>query len=392
MIKKSFSRPVADRETWRWFDVRQRTARACLFLLVLFMIHTAHTGLSSEHEFRSATPGYEYRFPYDHGSHDTFRTEWWYYTGHLTATNGHRVGFQLTFFRRAIPQDQIKTHASRWTISHLYLAHFALSDVDNRKFYVAEKLSRAGLGKAGADAGHLHVWIDRWRIDAPPGNQSSHRLQASGQDFSIDLVATPGKPPVVHGADGISRKGIDSGQASHYYSLTRLETEGTVSIGQVRLPVRGTSWMDHEFGSADLGGDLVGWDWFSLQLTNRTELMLYQLRRADGTSDPASSGTLILDDGRTKTLTVSDMRIEPLGYWTSPASGARYPSRWKITVPSLDCSFEVSPLLADQELVTRRSTQVTYWEGAVQVSGIVNGTAVSGQGYVELTGYAERLH
>jgi predicted secreted hydrolase len=173
--------------------------------------------------------------------------------------------------------------------------------------------------------------------------------------------------------------------------MTRLATEGALTVNGERLAVTGTSWMDHEFGSGDLGQDLVGWDWFSVQLDNRTELMLYRLRRADGSADPVSSGTLVFPDGRSQHLPASDLQVEVLSHWTSRASKARYPNAWRITVPRLALSLDVTPLLADQELITSRSTRVTYWEGAVQVHGTVRDARVTGHGYVELTGYAERL-
>ena len=341
--------------------------------------------------FRQAEPGYQYRFPRDHGTHDSFRTEWWYYTGHLTAENGRRFGYQVTFFRRGIEPERIGSTPSRWAIRQLYLAHVALSDLDGQRFHYAEKISRAGLGKAGAEAGRLRVWIDRWSIEDFTSPREHHRLRAAGGEFSLDLAVTPEKPPVVHGKRGVSRKGIDPAQASHYYSFPRLATAGTLTVDGRRLSVQGTSWMDHEFGSGDMGEEISGWDWFSVQLDNRTELMLYRLRRSDGTVAPVSSGTLILPDGRTKYLSATDVQVETYEYWSSGRSAGRYPSRWRVAVPSLALSLDVRPLLPDQELVTSRSTQVTYWEGAVQVTGQLHGAPVSGQGYVELTGYAKAM-
>lgn len=341
--------------------------------------------------FRQAEPGYQYRFPHDHGAHDNFRTEWWYYTGHLTAEDGRRFGYQVTFFRRGVEPERVGSNPSRWAIRQLYLAHVALSDLDRQRFHYAEKISRSGLGKAGADAGHLRVWIDRWSAEAAAAPREHHRLQAAGDEFSLDLAVTPEKPPVVHGQRGVSRKGNDPAHASHYYSFTRLATAGTLTVDGQRLSVQGTSWMDHEFGSGDLGDDLSGWDWFSVQLDNRTELMLYRLRRSDGTVTPVSSGTIILPDGRTRYLSATDVQVETYEYWSSGRSGARYPSRWRLVVPSLALSLDIRPLLPDQELVTSHSTRVTYWEGAVQVTGQLKSAPVSGQGYVELTGYAKAM-
>ncbi|MBS0171816.1 MAG: carotenoid 1,2-hydratase [Nitrospira sp.] len=341
--------------------------------------------------FDLATSGYQYQFPRDHGAHERFRTEWWYYTGHLTSSAGRRFGFQLTFFRRGVPPDQVRTLPSQWSIQHLYLAHLALTDLENGQFLYADKLSRAGLGKAGADMGRLHVWIDRWSLSIEEASPLRHRLQAATDTFAIDLALTSAKPLVVHGQNGVSRKGPAPGQASHYYSLTRLAAEGHIRLGTDTFAVTGLSWMDHEFGSADLPENVVGWDWFSLQLSDSTELMWYVLRHADGSPDPVSGGTLILADGRTRSLALRDVTIEPLSHWTSTRSGGRYPQRWRLTAPSLGIDLEVASLLADQELDTIRSTRVTYWEGAVSASGRAGGTPVTGNGYVEMTGYAERV-
>ncbi len=360
-------------------------------LAVPVLLHADPSDRVRSAGFRSAEPGYQYRFPHDHGTHDDFRTEWWYYTGHLTAANGRRFGYQVTFFRRGIEPEKVGGNPSRWAIRQLYLAHVALSDLDQKRFHYAEKAGRAGLGRAGAEAGHLRVWIDRWSAEASASPHEHHRLLAATGEFTLDLTVTPEKMPVVHGKGGVSRKGSAPVQSSHYYSFSRLATAGTLTVGGERLSVQGTSWMDHEFGSGDLGDDLAGWDWFSVQLENRTELMLYRLRRSDGTVASVSSGTAILPDGRTQHLSATDIQVEALDRWTSKASGGQYPSRWRIAVPSLNLSLDVRPLLSDQELATSHTTQVTYWEGAVEVSGHLKDSPVSGQGYVELTGYAKPM-
>ncbi|MGH7230134.1 MAG: lipocalin-like domain-containing protein [Nitrospiraceae bacterium] len=364
----------------------------CLFSIIGTLLPVIDPSAESVDQLvrasRQAAPGYTYHFPRDHGSHDEFHTEWWYYTGHLTAENGRQFGYELTFFRRGIDHESVRANPSRWAIRHLYLAHFALSDHGSGAFRYAEKISRGGLGKAGAEPELLRVWIDRW-IAESPALQPRHHLKASTDEFSLDLNLTPQKPPIVHGQDGVSRKGKEFGQASHYYSMTRLSTAGTLMVEGDRLPVTGTSWMDHEFGSGRLGDDQVGWDWFSLQLTNQTEIMLYLLRRRDGTVDPASSGTLVLPDGRSQHLPLSDVRIDVLEHWESPSSRARYPNRWRIAIPRADLLLEVIPRQRNQELITQKSTRVTYWEGAVTITGRMGSPPISGEGYVELTGYAE---
>jgi predicted secreted hydrolase len=346
---------------------------------------------TSSASFRQAMPGYRYEFPQDHGSHPAYRTEWWYYTGHLQAKNGRRFGFELTFFRRALPPEDVKTQPSQWSVTQLYFAHFALTDMAGKRFHFSEKVSRAGLGKAGADESQLHVWIDDWRAEMPAGQGGIHTLLARTDTFAVSLTLQPAKPPVVHGLDGISRKGASEGQASHYYSLTRLATTGSLTIGGERFDVSGASWMDHEFGSADLNKDLVGWDWFSIQLADDSELMLYRMRRSDGSSDPVSSGTVVSPNGQTRHLSISEIGVASTETWTSQESKAVYPSQWRITIPSLDLALDLVPLLADQELRTSGSAQVTYWEGAVSVSGTKQGRPITGHGYAELTGYAERI-
>ena len=345
---------------------------------------------SEQTRFRQAVSGYQFQFPDDHGSHDAFRTEWWYYTGHLTTKDAREFGYELTFFRQAMDDPGIINNPSRWAIRHLYFAHAALSEHNRQRFRYAEKMSRAGIEKAGSEMGRLHVWIDRWSADAISAtDQRQHHLRAAAGDFSFDLFLDPDKAPVVHGEGGISRKGTEPGQASHYYSLTRLRTTGTVTIDGHTQVVHGLSWMDHEFGSGHLGKDQVGWDWFSVQLDDRSELMLYFLRRADGTADPVSSGTWTRSDGTTYTLSLPEMHVDVLDHWTSPVSGTRYPSGWRLSIPSWHLSLLLVPKMQNQELITERSTQVTYWEGAVKVSGQVGERPVTGQGYVELTGYAE---
>ncbi len=339
-----------------------------------------------------AKPGYVYSFPHDHGSHDQFGLEWWYFTGHLSNESGRRFGYELTFFRKAIDDPRVQNSSSHWAIKQLYFAHLALTDVENQTFRFAEKLSRGGLGKAGAKSDQMEVWIDRWSLNPVTSDHQVLSLKASEGTFGLDLKLTVEKSPVIHGEEGISRKGAEAGQASHYYSLTRLATEGQLTLESEQFEVTGLSWMDHEFGSGELGDDQVGWDWFSLQFDSKMELMVYLLRRKDGSSDPVSSGTLIFPDGRSRHLRLQDIGVETQDYWISPHTQARYPSGWILDVPSAQLHVQIKPVLADQELRTSRSTQVTYWEGAVDVIGEHRGIPVQGQGYVELTGYSQPLN
>lgn len=338
--------------------------------------------------FAVAEPGYRYVFPQDHGPHPTYQTEWWYYTGRLTAESGRTYGYQLTFFRRGIDAVAVRNNPSKWALKNVFLAHFAITDETQKKFVYAEKANRPGVATAGADSKRFKVWNGPWSAEERDGVMV---LSAVARDRSILLRLKPSRGPIIHGADGISLKGPGKSQASHYYSMTRMETTGTLTINNRLETVTGLSWMDHEFGSNQLSAEQVGWDWFGLHLDNGMDLMLYRIRRIDGTVEPVSSGTLIQPDGR-----VIHLPREAFGYsvrdvWTSPKTRTVYPSRWVITVPDHGIDLAIQPTIADQELVTTHSTRVTYWEGSVSVKGRVGDAAVSGHGYAELTGYAESL-
>jgi len=332
-------------------------------------------------DFQKALPGYEFAFPRDHGSHHEYKTEWWYYTGHLTAENGRRYGFELTFFRVGVEASSEQHVASRWDLRNLSLAHFAVTDVAARDFRYYEKLNRSSPFTANAAAGMLDVFNEGWR--ATTLADGSWRLVASAGRDSIDLVLTSRKAPAINGENGISVKAQGAGFASHYYSMTRLEVRGSINGRRCR----GLAWMDHEFGSSALRENQQGWDWFSIQLDNDTELMLYQIRRTDGTADVTSSGSLVTSDGDVIHLRRDDMRITPTGKWQSPHTRATYPMGWRVAVPKFGIDLVLRPLLRDQELVTKGSTRVTYWEGAVDVSGSSGNVATRGSGYVEMTGY-----
>ena len=358
-------------------------------IFTLFLIFVPFSfqpsAFSLQQDFRLALPGYQFEFPRDHGSHDDYRTEWWYYTGHLETDRGRRYGFEVTFFRVGVTPPGA-TPESAWDLQHLALAHFAITDISRGEFRYYEKLNRMSAFTASAAAGHLAVFNEGWR--AFTTRDGHWRIQAAAGRDAIDLELRTAKPPAIHGENGISVKAQGTGYASHYYSMTRLVASGTVAIGgRRREAVSGLAWMDHEFGSAALRENQQGWDWFSLQFDNETELMLYVIRRSDGSPDVTSSGSFITDTGEVIQIRNADMKIEPLSRWRSPRSGATYPMGWTIRVPSLKIALTVKPLLENQELVTKASTQVTYWEGAVDVTGSSGNISVRGSGYVEMTGY-----
>ena len=324
-------------------------------------------------------------FPRDHGAHPEYRTEWWYFTGIVAAADGRRFGYQLTFFRQGI-LPVAADPGNPWSVRDLHLAHFTLTDVRRGEFRFAERVSRSGPGLAGASVDGLRAWVLYWSAAA---DGASFTLTARDGDLAINLTLRSRRPPVLNGSGGLSRKGPAPGQASWYVSLADLETSGTVRPGDgSAVAVRGASWFDHEFGSGQLADDLAGWDWFGLRLSDGRALMIYRLRRRDGTAAPASAGTLVEADGTARHLARDEVAIEPLATWRSPHSGALYPSRWRVLVPAAGIALELSPLLPDQELRTARSTGVTYWEGAVAGSGTAGRSPVSLEGYAELTGYA----
>jgi predicted secreted hydrolase len=373
--------------------VRFRVAKtACL---VFFLSLALFTSTLLSQEFKRALPGRIFSFPQDHFSHPEFKTEWWYYSGHLQSLGQDRksFGYQLTFFRTGLNRD-VKQQKSKWFIRDLYFAHLAVTDESRGKFEYLEKISRGSLGEAGASPYKtsektFRIWIDDWSVEGKGPSLQNHFLKGGDKKFGVELALTPEKNPVVHGQNGTSQKAEGEGYASHYYSIPRLKTEGRILLQNKEVPVQGISWMDHEFGSSQLREYQVGWDWFSIQLDNRMELMFYQIRHRDGKIDPYSSGTIIFPDGTYQHLPKREFQIDVLDRWKSPKSGAFYPSKWRINVPARQIELTLSPTVKDQELITKESTRVTYWEGSVKVEGKYQGSPISGLGYAELTGYAE---
>lgn len=323
-----------------------------------------------------------FTFPADHGPHPEFKTEWWYYTGNLAAADGRRFGYQLTFFRIALAPEPIP-RTSAWGTSQLTMAHFAVTDVDGKRFLSAERFARNALGLAGAQAAPFRVWLEDWQASGPQ-QTFPMTLQAATDQVAIDLTLEAVKPLVLQGEQGLSRKSAEAGNASYYYSLTRMPTRGTLRLGREEFPVAGHSWLDREWSTSALAPDQAGWDWFALQLDDGLELMYYQLRRKDGSIDPASAGVWVDRDGNSRLLSQGDVSLEIGNTWPSPRGGS-YPASWRLRVAQENLNLSFEPLLADQEL----DVTIRYWEGAVKISGERAGKPVSGYGYVELTGYAE---
>lgn len=325
--------------------------------------------------FMKAVPGWRYEFPRDHFSHPDFRTEWWYYTGNLREAGGRPFGFELTFFRAALAETVERRNV--WSTRDAYMAHLALTDVEGKAFHHAERLNRPGPGLAGVDAASGRIWNGNWQSVVRP---EAHRLTATAERFSFTLDLAVAKPPVVHGKNGVSQKGPLTGQASHYISFPRLASRGEIVLDGKRFAVQGTAWMDHEYFSSELDAKLAGWDWFSIQLENNTELMLYRLRQKDGTASPWSAGSFIDASGKVEHLEVGDLVLEPGRKWKN------YPVEWRIGVPRLGVELRATPRLEGQELLSKARLTPSYWEGAMVFTGSHRGV-----GYLEMTGYDDRV-
>jgi predicted secreted hydrolase len=397
---------------------------------------SAVLGAGDTSGFERALAPRAFRFPADHGPHPGFRNEWWYFTGNLEAPDGRRFGYELTFFRSALVARE-PPRASNWAARDAYMAHFAITDHAGGRFLARDRFARGAAGLAGASAPDAsgrgagwRVWLEDWAATSDaargrhgdtatrrsqwpmdpavtgdagltgateaPGGAASPRprvavmafwpihLAAQDSGMRLDLTLGEGKAPVLEGEGGLSRKGPEPGNASYYYSLTRMPSAGWVEVGGRRFRVAGESWMDREWSTSALGRDEVGWDWFALQLSDGRELMLYRIRRRPGGISPFSAGTLVERDGSSRVLAAADARVDVLGSWASPRDGARYPAHWRVRVPGAGLDLEVRPIVADQEL----NLAVRYWEGAVDVRGVgAGGAPLTGRGYVELTGY-----
>ena len=332
--------------------------------------------------YRRAYEPRPFQFPADHGPHPDFRNEWWYVTGNLVDGAGRQFGYQLTLFRIALaPAAPVADSA--WRTNQLYMGHFALTDVAENKHRAFERFSRDAVGLAGARATPFRVWLDDWELAGLESDAFPMRVRAREDSIEIDLTLTTAKPVVLQGDQGLSQKSAEPGNASHYYSFTRLRTEGTIRLGENTFAVGGASWLDREWSTSALGSDQSGWDWFALHLDDGRDLMFYRLRRKDGSVDPHSKGALVAADGRSRPLGWNEVELQPLGEWVSPKTGDRYPARWRLRLPGENLDLIVTPKVADQEM---RLT-VRYWEGAVSVSGQAGAEAISGRGYLEMTRY-----
>lgn len=329
-----------------------------------------------------------FEFPLDHGAHPDFRSEWWYLTGNVQSLSGRRFGYQLTVFRNATQAADSNLDASLSTRQY-YMAHVALTDVDEQRYFSDEKFARGAAKLAGARSTPFSAWVENWRIDGQTSDACdgcmTMQADVSTDEFTFSFELKPIKPLTLQGDKGYSVKTADGSNASHYYSMTRLATRGFVRIADDRFEVEGLSWYDREWSTSSLGSGQAGWDWFSLQLDDGVDVMLYRMRREDGTSDEASSGTVVDSDGQSQRLDADEFVLTPLTEWTSRQSGSSYPLVWRIEVPEMELELELRPMVDAQEHLG----VFRYWEGAVSFSGTRAGVPVTGVGYMELTGYGQ---
>jgi predicted secreted hydrolase len=343
---------------------------ACLLLLLSL-------GAASAGEFGEITKDYTPHFPQDFYYRDGYRLQWWYFTGHLFTPEGREFGYELTFFVAGVQRKEFR---SRFGVRNIYISHFAISDAKDSRYSFYDNSDSGAYGFAGADGKKLHVWV---RNDEMEGTISRMHLAAAGGDTSLDLTLVPVKPVILNGDKGYSRKSEESPDiASWYFSYPDMKTGGRLSFGGRTFPVTGRSWFDREISSGTMGKNEKGWDWFSVQLDDGRDLMLYLMRKKDGTADRYSSGTFVYPDGRYRHLTLGDFTVTVLGHYTSKKTGARYPSGWRVQIPSEDLTLRIIPLIRDQEFVASSSTGNHYWEGDCEVRG-----SSVGRAYVELTGY-----
>ena len=351
----------------------------CIALALLFIFSLAlprAVRCESSIPWRLADKSYKIQLPADHAPHPDHRIEWWYFTGNLTDENGDEFGYQLTFFRIGLNNDQ--DNPSKLALRQIYASHFAISSLSGTPgYWSAEHVRRTGLGIAGGSA--ERIWVEEQSV-AIDGSRFLLAAAADGYELNMQLVAE--RPAVLHGDNGYSRKGGEESNASHYYSYTRLRSEGTIKWQGRPLKVKGTSWMDHEWGSSFLDKSSVGWDWFALQLSDGSDLMLFQIRPAKGGVSAFSTATLVDAKGKQAKFETAQIELRPLRFWRSEVSQNSYPVEWELKIPGYQ--LNVVAKLDSQEFVgSKDGLGISYWEGAVAARG----SGVNGQGYLEMTGY-----
>ncbi|MBE2280647.1 MAG: carotenoid 1,2-hydratase [Ignavibacteriaceae bacterium] len=333
--------------------------------------------------YKEASEQIKFVFPKDHAAHPEFKTEWWYFTGNIINEKGENFGYQLTIFRNATSPVKPEI-SSNFLTNQIYSGHFAISDIKQEKFYHSEIIEREFYPFAYSDTAGFLVTAGGWKIEFNSdtnGELPEILISASDSIKSINFTLVPDKKPVFHGDNGLSPKSYKPGNASYYYSFTRLKTLGTMTINGDTHQISGNSWMDREWSSGALDKDQKGWDWFSIQLVDSTEIMFFRLRDFSGNTNFAK-GTFIFKDGATRLLKNEDVTLHATSNWKN-SDGIFYPSSWTLRVPSIDLELNINTSIPNQEL----KTFVNYYEGAIIITGIKSGVSISGKGYVELTGY-----
>ncbi len=356
-----------------------RATRWDVLLWVAMTLPSAVT-LAREPIFAAVTPAYVMQFPRDHGSHPGFRTEWWYMTGWVRDDSGHERGFQITFFRTR-PGLQ-ENNPSRFAPKQILFAHAAVSDPSHGRLRHDQRAARAGFGLAQTNVGDTSVSIGDWRFDR---GMDGYVAEIPANTFTLSLRMRPTQPLLLQGDRGFSRKGPKPEQASHYYSAPQLSVSGTIQIESRKLPVSGTAWLDHEWSSEYLAPQAQGWDWAGINFADGGALMAFRIRGKDGSVFWAG-GSVRDARGNVHILAPDNVQFTVLKRWRSPRTGAEYPVAMRVRARHME--LELEPLMDDQELDSRASTGTVYWEGAVRVR---QNDALIGLGYLELTGYVEKL-
>ena len=341
---------------------------------------TAALGGPIEQGFKRAIEPRVFQFPQDHAAHPGFRNEWWYLTGNLSDESNNHYGYQVTLFRIALAPKSPMSN-SNWATNQVWMAHVALTDSGARNHFQEQRFARGALGLAGQSQRPFRVWLEDWQIIGAEEGAFPWRIDVKTEKFTLKLELSSLKPVVLQGDNGLSQKSSQAGNASYYYSFTRLQTRGEITRNDQRIKVNGWSWLDREWSTSALGADQAGWDWFSLQLKDQHELMFYRLRKKNGETDSYSAGKWVMPNGKTQSLAAHDIRLQPLRYWTSP-SGRRYPVSWAMQIPGMQQHFKIEALIDNQEM----ATGIYYWEGAVKVSSAATNDLL-GYGYLEMTGY-----
>lgn len=332
--------------------------------------------------FTHADAPWQYSFPDDHGAHPAYRLESWYFLGTLTTKQGRNFGFQLTFFRLGLTPEPVQ-RASAWATHQIYRGHFALTDVAQSRFLAFERFSRAALGLSGAKASPVRIWLEDWFVEGVNGGDENaiFYLRAGADDLRIDLDLRSAKPMVLGDGDNLPLPG----GAFHAYLIPRLRAQGTLHLDDDTFQVEGLAWLDRAWGSLPLPQGQVALNRFVLQLDDGREILCFQLHRRDGGGRPINMGLVVRRDGSVLRLDRQDMAMDVLDDWVSPRERTRYPARWRLRIPAEAIELDITPYIADQEM----NLSIRYWSGAVRITGKAGGRPVSGNGYVELTGYAQ---